>query len=185
MTCSSPIPWLREPAPQPSKYGACTQLQLLDSSIRRRDETTTPPARAPLCNNMRMNADTDGFTLNLDGEYVELAAEVFAMLADATRIRVILALRDSELSVNQLAEAVNKSQAAVSQHLAKLRLARIVTTRREGTRVFYRLANEHARQLVADAIFQAEHARDGIPAHHRHPHVTATPRTEHGLDVNA
>lgn len=91
------------------------------------------------------------------------------MLADATRIRIILALRDTELPVNQLAETVNKSQAAVSQHLAKLRLARIVTTRRDGTRVFYRLANEHARQLVSDAIFQAQHVVDGMPAHHRHP----------------
>lgn len=100
------------------------------------------------------------------------------MLADATRIRIILALRDTELPVNQLAEAVNKSQAAVSQHLAKLRLARIVTTRRDGTRVFYRLANEHARQLVSDAIFQAEHALDGITAHHRHVHEAATTERE-------
>ena len=136
-----------------------------------------------MCNNLRMNADTDGCALDTDSEYVELAVEVFAMLADATRIRIILALRDTELAVNQLAETVNKSQAAVSQHLAKLRLARIVTTRREGTRVFYRLANEHARQLVADAIFQAEHALEGVPAHHRHPHETAG--TEHEAGARA
>jgi len=127
-----------------------------------------------------MNADTDGCALDPDSEYVELAVEVFAMLADATRIRIILALRETELAVNQLAETVNKSQAAVSQHLAKLRLARIVTTRREGTRVFYRLANEHARQLVADAIFQAEHALEGVPTHHRHPHETAGTEPEAG-----
>ncbi len=90
------------------------------------------------------------------------------MLADATRVRIVLALRDGELSVNQLADIVNKTAAAVSQHLAKLRLARIVSTRHEGTRVFYRLENEHARQLVADAIFQAEHSLGGLPRHH-HP----------------
>lgn len=123
---------------------------------------------------MHMNADTKIYTRDTEGEYVELAVEVFAMLADATRIRIILALRDTELSVNQLAETVRKPQAAVSQHLAKLRLGRIVATRREGTRVFYRLANEHARQLVADAIFQAEHAVEGIPRHHRHPLERAT-----------
>ncbi len=88
------------------------------------------------------------------------------MLADATRVRLILALRDEEMSVNHLAEIVEKSPAAVSQHLAKLRLARFVTTRQEGTKVFYRLANEHASQLVSDAIFQAEHSLDGIPRHH-------------------
>ncbi len=102
-----------------------------------------------------------------DSQYVELAVEVFAMLADATRIRLILALRDAgELSVNALAEIVGKSPAAVSQHLAKMRLARLVATRQDGTRIFYRLANEHARQLVADAIFQAEHALDSSPRHH-------------------
>ena len=88
------------------------------------------------------------------------------MLADATRIRIILALRDEELSVNHLADIVDKSPAAVSQHLAKLRLARIVATRH---------ANEHARQLVADAIFQAEHALDQNPAHHRAAMPAAAP----------
>ncbi|GAB3750300.1 ArsR/SmtB family transcription factor [Microlunatus parietis] len=104
-----------------------------------------------------------------DSQYVELAVEVFGLLADATRVRIILALRtNDELSVNHIADIVDKSPAAVSQHLAKLRMARIVSTRQEGQRVFYRLANEHASQLVSDAIFQAEHAiADGTtPAHH-------------------
>ena len=112
-----------------------------------------------------MNADSQ-VGLAFESEDVELAVEVFSMLADATRVRIILALRDEELSVNHLADLVEKSPAAVSQHLAKLRLARIVATRQDGTRVFYRLANEHARQLVADAIFQAQHALDANPAHH-------------------
>lgn len=115
---------------------------------------------------MRMNADKRSCGLAIDSDYVELAVEIFAMLADATRVRIILALRDGELPVNQLAEAVGKSPAAVSQHLAKMRLARIVSTRQDGTRVFYRLENEHARTLVSDAIFQAEHALDQSPRHH-------------------
>lgn len=113
-----------------------------------------------------MDADKKMCGLDPESSFVELAVEVFAMLADATRVRIILALRDDELSVNHLADIVDKSPAAVSQHLAKLRLARIVTARQEGTRVFYRLANEHAQQLVTDAIFQAEHALGGVPAHH-------------------
>lgn len=114
-----------------------------------------------------MDADKAVCGREPDSQYVELAVEVFTMLADATRVRIILALRDGELSVNHLADIVDKSPAAVSQHLAKLRLARIVATRSEGTRVFYRLENEHARQLVTDAIFQAEHTLGGTPAHHR------------------
>ena len=113
-----------------------------------------------------MHADNkDGWSV--EGPYLDVAVEVFAMLADTTRLRIILALRDTELSVNHLAEIVDKSPAAVSQHLAKLRLARIVVTRQEGQRVFYRLANEHARQLVTDAIFQAQHAIEANPIHHR------------------
>lgn len=89
------------------------------------------------------------------------------MLADATRVRLIIALRDAgELSVNHLAELVDKTPASVSQHLAKMRLARIVSARQQGTRIFYRLENEHAAQLVRDAVFQAEHSLGGMPRHH-------------------
>ena len=104
-------------------------------------------------------------------QLVELAVEVFTMLADATRVRVVLALRDGELSVSALAALVGKSPTAVSQHLAKLRLARMVVTRHEANRVFYRLANEHAGQLVTDAILQAEHSVDDHPGHHRRRHA--------------
>ncbi|NHW49324.1 MULTISPECIES: metalloregulator ArsR/SmtB family transcription factor [unclassified Paenarthrobacter] len=114
-----------------------------------------------------MNADNRMCSLGVDSQYVELAVEVFAMLADATRVRIILALRDGEMAVGALAELIGKPPAAVSQHLAKMRLARMVSTRQDGTKVLYRLENEHARQLVADAIFQAEHALGGDPAHHR------------------
>jgi DNA-binding transcriptional ArsR family regulator len=120
---------------------------------------------------MRMDADRTICGREPDSQFVELAVEVFSMLADATRVRIVLALRDGELPVNRLAEIVDKAPAAVSQHLAKLRLARIVATRHEGTRVFYRLENEHARQLVSDAILQAEHSLGGVPRHHH-------PRTE-------
>jgi DNA-binding transcriptional ArsR family regulator len=114
-----------------------------------------------------MNASKKICLLDVDSQYVELAVEVFSMLADATRVRIILALRDGEMAVGALADTVGKSPAAVSQHLAKMRLARIVSTRQDGTKVMYRLENEHARQLVADAIYQAEHALGGQPAHHR------------------
>ena len=89
------------------------------------------------------------------------------MLADPTRIQVLWALTDQELSVNELAERVDKPAPSVSQHLAKLRMARLVRTRRAGTTIFYSLENEHVRQLVKDAVFNAEHAGPGVPTHHR------------------
>ncbi|HEX8509091.1 MAG TPA: metalloregulator ArsR/SmtB family transcription factor [Propionibacteriaceae bacterium] len=120
-----------------------------------------------------MHADRNEVRLRaparLEDQSVELAVEVFAMLADATRVRIVWALKDGELSVNTLANLVGKSPAAVSQHLAKLRLARIVTTRQDGNRVFYRLENEHAEELVTQAIQQAEHSLDSQPRHHSLP----------------
>jgi DNA-binding transcriptional ArsR family regulator len=99
-------------------------------------------------------------------ERFDLAVEVFRMLADATRVRLLWALLDGELPVGALAGRVGKPQAAVSQHLAKLRMARLVQTRRQGTQVFYRLESEHVRQLVVDAVRHAEHAGPGVPPHH-------------------
>lgn len=116
-----------------------------------------------------MHADNQVGGLDPDSPYVELAVEVFSMLADATRVRIIMALRGAgELSVNHLADIVDKSPAAVSQHLAKLRMARMVSTRQDGTRVFYGLADEHGAALVNDAIMQAEHSvsNGSLPPHH-------------------
>lgn len=112
-----------------------------------------------------MSDNDPSYTHDADSPFVELAVEVFAMLADATRVRLVLALREGEKAVSELASAVDKSPTAVSQHLAKLRLTRMVVTRQEGTRVFYRLVDEHAVALVDEALKQAEHAM-GTPHHH-------------------
>lgn len=114
-----------------------------------------------------MSADKQACGYSPDSSDVEQAVEVFSMLTDATRVLIVMALGEAgELSVNHLADSVDRSPAAVSPHLAKLRLARIVSTRQDGQRVFYRLENEHASRLVAGAIFQAEHSLGGIPRHH-------------------
>jgi ArsR family transcriptional regulator, zinc-responsive transcriptional repressor len=103
----------------------------------------------------------------IDDDQVGLIVEVFRMLADSTRVQVLWALVDRELSVNELADFVGKPAPSVSQHLAKLRMARLVRTRRAGTTIYYSIENEHVRQLVNDAVFNAEHAGPGVPAHHR------------------
>lgn len=104
----------------------------------------------------------------LPDDQAGLIVEVFRMLADTTRIQILWALTSGERSVNDLAEHVGKPAPSVSQHLAKLRMARLVRTRREGTQVIYRLENDHVRQLVVDAVYNAEHAGPGVPGHHRH-----------------
>jgi DNA-binding transcriptional ArsR family regulator len=114
---------------------------------------------------LRMDAGKQAYPI--EDDQVGLVVEVFRMLADATRVRLLWTLIDGELSVNELADRVDKPAPSVSQHLAKLRMARLVTTRRAGTTIFYSLENEHVRQLVVDAVFNAEHAGPGVPSHHR------------------
>ena len=113
-----------------------------------------------------MNADNNS-SASIPEDQVNLIVEVFRMLADPTRIRVLYALTDGELAVNELAEQLGKPAPSVSQHLAKLRMARLVHTRREGTTIFYSLENEHVSQLVVDAVYNAEHAGPEVPRHHR------------------
>ena len=66
---------------------------------------------------LHMSEDMKTCTFGVDSDYVDLAAEVFALLADPTRIRIILSLRDGEMSVKDLADIVGKRPTAVSQHL--------------------------------------------------------------------
>ncbi|MGK2903112.1 MAG: ArsR/SmtB family transcription factor [Mycobacterium sp.] len=113
-----------------------------------------------------MKADKGACRRRLPDDQVGLVVEVFRMLADATRVQVLWALVDREMSVNELAEHVGKPAPSVSQHLAKLRMARLVRTRREGTTIFYSVENDHVAQLVTDAVFNAEHSGPGVPGHH-------------------
>ncbi|WP_139227766.1 ArsR/SmtB family transcription factor [Nocardioides alpinus] len=91
-------------------------------------------------------------------DQVDLAVEAFRMLADRKRIKILWALLHGESSVNNLAEQVGASSSAVSQHLAKLRLAGLVHVRREGTFAYYTAADEHVHRLLDEALFHAEHA---------------------------
>ncbi|WP_430592123.1 ArsR/SmtB family transcription factor [Humidisolicoccus flavus] len=111
-----------------------------------------------------MHADNDERIVG-DEATTAVAVEIFSLLADATRLNILIALQDGELPVGVIADQVGKSGAAVSQHLAKLRMSRVVSTRHEGVRVFYRLSNEHAIDLIRLAFFQAEHALDSPVTH--------------------
>lgn len=107
--------------------------------------------------------------ISITDEQVELAVAGLRLLADPTRLKILWALLYGEHSVNNLAEHVGAVPAAVSQHLAKLRLARMVTTRRDGNRIFYQVTDAHIRRLVEQALFHAEHVGGDLPPDHAHP----------------
>lgn len=123
-----------------------------------------------ICHNLHVHATSRVLEPSYDVGVADTIAAVFAMLADSTRVRIILALNEfGDLSVNHLADIVDRSPSSVSQHLATMRVARMVSTRQDAQRVFYRLENEHARQLVLDALLHLEHIAEGVPTHHRYP----------------
>jgi DNA-binding transcriptional ArsR family regulator len=99
-----------------------------------------------------------------DGE-ITAAVDTLKLVADATRLRILWALLHGEHSVNELADHVGAKPANVSQHLAKLRLARLVTTRRDGNHIFYLADNEHVRHLVHQALSHARHVVHDLLAH--------------------
>ena len=119
-----------------------------------------------------MHESLPDFEMPDDAE-VHVAADAFRLLADPNRIKILWALLQGETSVNCLAELVGASASSVSQHLAKLRLAGLVTVRREGTFAYYAAADAHVRRLLDEALFHADHAANKIaddqPHDHRHP----------------
>src|ERR1700722_9351583 len=103
------------------------------------------------------------------GEF-ESAVGMLKLLGDETRLRIIWALLDGEHSVNELAALVGAHPTGVSQHLAKLRLARLVRTRRDGTRIYYVADDAHVRRLVEEVLSHADHVTRSQPE-------TTEPRT--------
>jgi ArsR family transcriptional regulator, zinc-responsive transcriptional repressor len=107
---------------------------------------------------------------------LDLAVETLKLLADRIRLQIIWALVHGEHSVNELAHHLGVNPAGVSQHLAKLRLARLVTVRREGTKAFYAAENPHVRKLAEQALFHADHLAGGVVHHDDRDDRPASPR---------
>jgi DNA-binding transcriptional ArsR family regulator len=90
-------------------------------------------------------------------EELQSAVGMLKLLGDETRLRIICALLEGEHPVNELADLVGAQPAGVSQHLAKLRLARLVRSRREGNRIYYVVDDLHVRRLVQEVLSHADH----------------------------
>lgn len=103
-------------------------------------------------------------------DQIDAAAATLKLLADPTRLRIVWALLHGSHAVGDLAEHIGAQPAAVSQHLAKLRLAQLVRSERDGNRILYVLENEHIRRLTTEALFQSQRIAGighphGVPGH--------------------
>ncbi|ERK61423.1 sugar-specific transcriptional regulator, TrmB family [Propionibacterium acidifaciens F0233] len=97
----------------------------------------------------------------------EYAAEVLKLLADRTRLSILAMLSQGEMSVTEIARALDRPMPAVSQHLAKLRTAGLIGVRKNGTTNHYQSPSEHVIALVTNALQLSEHALYETPPHHR------------------
>lgn len=95
-----------------------------------------------------------------DAERAERSVAVLKAVADPSRYRLLWALSERELPVSRLAELIGAHVAATSQHLAKLRAAGLVASRREGTRIYYRAAGRQVRALLESAVLAGDAAGD-------------------------
>ena len=99
--------------------------------------------------------------MRVEPELLQEAAGVFGLLASTTRLHLVWLLAHGEQDVTSLAEAVGGAIPAVSQHLAKLRLAGMVVSRREGRRQVYLIADPRISKAVlqmVESLPRAEHA---------------------------
>lgn len=86
-----------------------------------------------------------------------MAADIFSMLCDSTRLRILWLLCHTEECVSDIATAVEMSSPAVSHHLKTLKQSGLITSRREGKEVLYKLAPTKEATLVhhmIDDIFE-------------------------------
>jgi DNA-binding transcriptional ArsR family regulator len=79
-------------------------------------------------------------------------ADLFRLLGDPTRLRIVLACVDEQRAVGAIAESLGLSQSLVSHHLRLLRAARIVRAERQGKQVFYLAADRHISGMLAGML---------------------------------
>ncbi len=84
--------------------------------------------------------------------------EFFKIFADSTRIRILALLEEGEKCVGEIAETLEMSQSAISHQLKTLRLANVVSTKKEGQIVTYCLADQHINIILKYGL---EHIKEG------------------------
>ena len=98
-----------------------------------------------------------------DGSVAQLA-DLFHLLGDPTRLRIVLACVPAPIAVSEIAGALELSPSLVSHHLRLLRAARIVKSGRQGKQVFYSAADAHISGVLADMLEHIAEPSSGADA---------------------
>ncbi len=109
------------------------------------------------------NGTGDWMAEKFDMTIYEMQAEISKTLAHPLRLAILHCLRDGEKTVNELTKTIGASQSNISQHLASMRQRGIVKTRKEGSNIYYRVANpkisqacDTMREVLLDQLNQRQ-----------------------------
>lgn len=91
-----------------------------------------------------------------DEETTTRLAETFKIFGDNTRIRILWALFDREMSVSDISEELSMSQSAISHQLRTLKQARLIRARREGKNTFYSIDDDHVKRIIEQVLIHIE-----------------------------
>ena len=94
-----------------------------------------------------------------DEALVQASVALLKGFADETRLKILCLLRNGEVCVHDIVAALSVSQSGISHQLRILRGARLVRSRKQGRHVYYRLADEHVKQLLENALSHSEEVR--------------------------
>jgi DNA-binding transcriptional ArsR family regulator len=103
-------------------------------------------------NRLTTNRRSSRSALLLADQHAAELAELFRLLGDPTRLRIVLTCLDAPTAVGEIADRLDLSPSLVSHHLRLLRAARIVRAERHGKQVFYAAADDHVRCVVVDML---------------------------------
>ena len=87
-------------------------------------------------------------------------ADMFRLMSDPSRLRIILACLETPVSVGDMANQLGLSASLVSHHLRLLRAGRLIQAERRGNRVFYLITDEHIRRVLSDMV---DHVAESVP----------------------
>lgn len=93
----------------------------------------------------------------LDSSVVSKLSSFFKVLGDETRVKIIYALSNKEMCVNEISQILDISQSAISHQLKQLRMEGQVKTRRDGKNIYYSLDDEHVMDILNQALTHIRH----------------------------
>ena len=90
--------------------------------------------------------------MNPKGDRAAELADMFRLLGDSSRLRIVMACLDEEVCVSDIAAHLGLTPSLVSHHLRLLRAARILRSERRGKQIYYTAADAHIRCVITDML---------------------------------